>query len=97
MGIPRIGDSPQSQSFYAHFGQLAEGSTREKISRQFQVAPKITSSASGSPGLPTDELGGGAPQRRRVRGAPASRLAVFFRRDAGARLSNVAEQAGRQR
>jgi hypothetical protein len=49
MGIPRIGDSPQSQAFCAHFGQLAEGSTQENIGRQFQVAPKITSSRPDRP------------------------------------------------
>jgi hypothetical protein len=96
MGIPRIGDSPQSQSFYAHFAQLAEGSTQENVSRQFQVAPKVTSSASGSPGPPTVELGGGAPQRRRVR-CPGISFGRFCPSECRGMTFNAAEQAGLQR
>jgi len=96
MGIPRIGDSPQSQSFYAHFAQLAEGSTQQNVSRQFQVAPKVTSSASGSPGPPTVELGGGAPQRRRVR-CPGISFGRFCPSEYRGMTFNAAEQAGLQR
>jgi hypothetical protein len=76
MDIPRIGDSPQSQSFYAHFGQLAEGSTREKISRQFQVAPKIRVQR---PDRPASRQMSWVEARRNVvaSDAPASPLAVL--------------------
>jgi hypothetical protein len=72
MGIPRFGDSPQSQSFYAHFGQLAEGSTQENIGRQFQVAPRITSSR---PDRPASRQLSWVEARRNVvaSDAPASR------------------------
>jgi hypothetical protein len=75
MGIPRIGDSPQSQSFYAHFAQLAEGSTQENVSRQFQVSDR-----------PASRQLSWVEARRNVvaSDAPASRLAVFVRRNAGA-------------
>jgi hypothetical protein len=93
MGIPRIGDSPQSQSFYAHFGQLAEGSTQENIGRQFQVAPKITRSD-----RPASRQLSWVEARRNVvaSGAPAPG-GRFCPSECRGMTFNVAEQAGLQR
>ncbi|MGC2716904.1 MAG: hypothetical protein WA366_26365, partial [Pseudolabrys sp.] len=75
--------------------QLAEGSTRENISRQFQVAPKITSSR---PDRPASRQLSSVEARRNVvaSGAPASG-GRFCPSECRGMTFNVAEQAGLQR
>jgi hypothetical protein len=93
MGIPRIGDSPQSQSFYAHFGQLAEGSTRGNIRRQFQVVPRITRSDRPA----SRQLSWVEARRNVVASMPRHLVGHFCPSGCRGMTFNETEQAGLQR